>query len=309
MFCIGNPYAVMYMELCIGTVQFGLDYGIRGQKKPDLKDAIDCLDYAVSNGISAIDTARAYGTAEEVVGEFLKQGTVKREKLFISTKLKPNILDDYKSSEYERVIERELQKQLKTLHTDYVDAYIFHSARYAFDNDKIAALSKVKQKGMALKTGVSVYEPKEALACYGNPFVDFMQMPYSIFDHRMKDEGIFDSAEKGKCEIHTRSAFIQGLITMEAEDVPPYLKKAKPIIKKIKELCAKENVSPVKLALQYVKREPSISHLVFGVDSKEQLAEDISLFNENIDANLLEDIGKEFDGIEAEIVMPSLWKK
>lgn len=297
------------MKLCIGTVQFGLDYGIKGQKKPDINEAIECLDYAVSNGISAIDTAKAYGTAEEVVGTFLKRGTIQRDRILISTKLMPNILDDYSPSEYEHVIERELHNQLKTLHTDYVDAYVFHSARYAFDDDMIAALSKMKEKGLARKTGVSVYEPEEAFACYSNPLVDFMQMPYSVFDHRMKDSGVFDSAEKRYCEIHSRSAFIQGLITMGVEEVPPFLEKAKPIIKKIKDLCNTENISPVKLALQYVKREPAISHLVFGVNSKEQLAEDISLFNENIDTNLLEDIGKEFDGIEAEIVMPSLWKK
>lgn len=48
------------MELCLGTVQFGLDYGIIGQKKPSLEYAVDCLDYATQNGIAAIDTATAW---------------------------------------------------------------------------------------------------------------------------------------------------------------------------------------------------------------------------------------------------------
>ena len=64
------------MELCLGTVQFGLDYGIIGQKKPPLEYAVNCLDYATQNGIAAIDTAAAYGNAEEVVGAFLKKKTV-----------------------------------------------------------------------------------------------------------------------------------------------------------------------------------------------------------------------------------------
>ena len=63
------------MKLCLGTVQFGLDYGIRGQKKPSVEDAIKILDYATQNGIDNIDTALAYGNAEEVVGEFLKRKT------------------------------------------------------------------------------------------------------------------------------------------------------------------------------------------------------------------------------------------
>ena len=39
------------MQLCLGTVQFGMDYGIRNQKKPNLQDAIKYLDYATQNGI------------------------------------------------------------------------------------------------------------------------------------------------------------------------------------------------------------------------------------------------------------------
>ncbi len=71
------------MELSIGTVQLGMDCGIKGCRKPSEKDAIDILDCAISNGIRAIDTARAYGTDEEVVGKFLEKKTIGRDWLFI----------------------------------------------------------------------------------------------------------------------------------------------------------------------------------------------------------------------------------
>ena len=61
------------MELCLGTVQFGMDYGIFNQKKKDINYCIECLDYATQNGIKAIDTAAAYGNAEEIVGLFLSK--------------------------------------------------------------------------------------------------------------------------------------------------------------------------------------------------------------------------------------------
>ena len=51
------------MQLCLGTVQFGMDYGIRNQKQPTLEQAVEMLDYATQNGINHIDTANAYGTA------------------------------------------------------------------------------------------------------------------------------------------------------------------------------------------------------------------------------------------------------
>ena len=297
------------MELCLGTVQLGMDYGILGGKKPSLDYAVRCLDYAVQNGITSIDTAAAYGTAEEVVGEFLRRKTVKREKLFISTKFLPNLLDEYKPEDYKKVIRDNLIKSLEVLHTDYIDAYMFHSARYAFRADMLEALYEVQKEGLARKVGVSVYEPEEALACFASPFVSFIQMPYSVFDHRMKTSGVLDSEKNGNCEVTTRSAFLQGLITMKEEQVPPFLERAKPIVKRINQISQETGYSKVELAIAYVKRETAISRLVFGVDSLEQLKEDILLFHKEIPKDLLEKLEKEFEGLETDIVMPSLWKK
>lgn len=297
------------MELCLGTVQFGMDYGIRNQKQPSIEESLKCIDYAVGQGITAIDTARAYGEAEEILGEYLKLNRNKRDKLHISTKFIPNLLDDYSPDMYETVIENELKKQLKILNTEYVDAYLFHSARYAFDNAKIEALSKMKEKGLVKKIGVSVYEPEEAKECLNNRLVEFIQLPYSIFDHRMKEQGVFETASKSECVIHSRSAFIQGLIAMKSNEVPDFLKEAKPILDKIDIICKREGISSIQLALAYVKKENRISNLVFGVDNFEQLKSDIELFNKDVDIDLLNNVEKEFGGIKAEIVMPSLWKK
>lgn len=297
------------MELCLGTVQFGLNYGIIGQKKPSLEYAVDCLDYATQNGIAAIDTATAYGTAETVAGAFLAKKTVPRDKLFVSTKFLPNILDDYQPEDYERVIRENLQNSLKTLHLDYVDAYMLHSARYAFRPDILEALQVMQKEGLAKKVGVSVYEPEEAMACYASPFVDFIQCPYSIFDHRMKENGVFAEENKGNCQVDVRSAFIQGLILLDEDQVPPFLAGAKPIVKKIAAISKETGISRIALAMGYIKRENAITHLVFGVDSKEQLAQDIEIFRQDLPADLLARMDEEFRGIPADIVMPSLWKK
>lgn len=295
--------------LCLGTVQFGQDYGIIGQKKPSLQYCVDCLDYATQNGIDAIDTAEAYGSAQEVVGAFLKKRTIQRDKLIVSTKFKPNVLDDVKPKDYAAVIEQRLTESLRTLHTDYVDAYLFHSARYVFQPEMLEALNLLVDKGMARKVGVSVYEPEEALACLKSPLVSLTQFPYSVFDHRMKDAGVLDKALDSNCVIDVRSAFIQGLILLDEEQVPDFLADARPIITKLKKLANETGISRVALAMAYIKREDAIAHLVFGVDSKEQLIEDIELFNREIPANILDDMDSEFADIKAEVVMPSLWKR
>lgn len=299
------------MELCLGTVQFGMDYGISGQKQPSVEQAVEMLDYAVQNGINTIDTANAYGTAEDVVGAFLRRQTVPRESLWIISKFRPNLLDDVKENAYYAVMKENLTNTLERLGVDYLDTYLLHSARYVYNDAIIATLNRFKQEGYTRKVGVSVYEVDEAKKCIERDNVDFMQLPYSVFDQRMKAGGIFDLAKKqgNTTQIHSRSAFIQGLILMEENQVPDFLSKARPIVRKISELCRKYEISRIALAMNYVKQEASISHLVFGVDNIEQLKEDIRIFQEDIDRNVIREISREFSDIEADIVMPSLWKR
>lgn len=297
------------MELCLGTVQFGLDYGIKGVKKPVAKEAEKCLDYAVQNGVTAFDTATAYGTAEEVLGNFLKKKTIARDRLFISSKLLPNILDTVKQQDYRRVIRANLEKSLKVMHTDYIDAYLLHSARYAFCPEILDALADVKKEGLARTVGVSVYEPEEADACIAHEEMGIFQAPYSILDHRMKESGIFEKASAASCIAAVRSVFIQGLVTLKENQVPAFLEKARPALCKIDKISGETGKTRIELAMGYVKKETGISYLVFGVDSIEQLSEDIKAFQKDLPQELYTEIEKECKGIDTDIVIPSLWKK
>lgn len=292
------------MKLCLGTVQFGMDYGVFNTPKKDPGYCVQCLDYATQNGIEAIDTAKAYGIAEEIVGKFLAEKTISREKLFLSTKLKPNILDDVEKTSYADVISQNLQNSLKTLNTDYVDAYFLHSSRYAFRPEILEALQIVKDKGLAKSVGVSVYYPDEAEACCN--IIDYIQAPYSIFDHRMKESNIFATAQ---CQIDVRTVFVKGLIRLKTFEVPLHLAKAMPILEKLDEFTRKTGYSRIELAMGYVKREKKINHLVFGIRDLEQLKEDIVAFQKEIPEEIFEQIDKEFAGIDANIVIPSMWVK
>lgn len=299
------------MELCLGTVQFGMDYGISGQKQPSVEQAVEMLDYAVQNGIDTLDTANAYGTAEDVVGAFLRKKTVPRERLWIVSKLRPNLLDGVKEEQYYIVMKENLLNTLDRLGVDYLDTYLLHSARYVYDDVIIDTLNRFKREGYARRVGVSVYEVDEARKCIERDNVDFMQLPYSVFDQRMKNGGLFDLAKNqhNTIQIHSRSAFIQGLILMEENQVPEFLAKARPIVRKISTLCNRYGISRISLAMDYVKQEESITHLVFGVDNINQLQEDIHIFQQDLDKDIIMSISEEFRDIEADIVMPSLWKK
>ena len=62
------------MNLCLGTVQQGMAYGINNQHgKPSVEESMEIFHQAVLNGIEIFDTASAYGDAEYLIGEYLKK--------------------------------------------------------------------------------------------------------------------------------------------------------------------------------------------------------------------------------------------
>ena len=298
------------MKLCLGTVQFGMNYGIKKHPKPSYHDVMSMLDYATQNGIYAIDTARAYGDAEKLVGIFLEKRTIAREKLFLSSKMLPNTLDDVPEKNIESTILKNLTEQLKTLKTDYLDTYLFHTSAYAFKSNYIEALYNIKKKGLINHIGVSVYFPDEAKACIASKYVDFIQLPSSILDQRMDREGVFSQLDSLPKIVHSRSAFVQGLITMEEQNIPENHQISIPVIKKFNTVCQKYHLKKIELALLYVKKFKQISHLVFGVDSLQELKEDLLYFNNNdLNDSLFFEIKDEFNNLDANIYMPSLWVK
>lgn len=296
------------MELCLGTVQFGMDYGIHKKKKPAFDECVRCLEYAADNGITSFDTASAYGNAEEILGFFLKKHKNDREKFWISSKLYPCILDKCPPNDYKDIIRREIKKSLTNLGIEYLDAYYFHTARYAFENEMIDALHEISQEGLAKKIGISVYETNEAEACLNSSCVSIMQVPYSVFDHRMKNAFIFKKSQEHNVEVDARSTFLQGLVLTDADSIPEYLSDAKKLISVFKEISNECGIDRVTLALAYVKEEKEISRLVFGVRSIDQLQQDIIAFQKDVSNEILINMQKKFENVKKEIVIPSLWK-
>lgn len=88
----------------------------------DGKEAYDAVLAALESGYRHIDTAAAYGNEESVgkaINDFLKNSSVKREELFITTKLWN---DDHG---YETA-KAALETSLKKLNLSYVDLYLIH---------------------------------------------------------------------------------------------------------------------------------------------------------------------------------------
>lgn len=295
------------MKLCLGTVQLGMEYGIAKDSRPSFPEAINILNYAFSNGITTFDTASGYGNAEEILGEFLKNHQFERKQLHIITKA-GNCLDKTVQNRYVDTLKENLSKSLTRLHTDYIDTYLFHIPSYAFDYEKLNALYILKKEGIIKHCGVSVYQPEEALSAIKSGFVDFIQLPFNLFDHRFYNEKIFTLAKKNNIILHTRSVFLQGLFSMKFANFPSFLEIAKEPVFELEKICTEYSLTKLELAMAFVKSFPEINCIVIGVNTLEQLKNNLQIYQKNISKKLSELILQQFNNLNEKIYLPTLWK-
>ncbi|MEK7116765.1 MAG: aldo/keto reductase [Patescibacteria group bacterium] len=296
-------------KLILGTVQFGLNYGINNPNgKPAREKSLAMLDYAWQKGIRIFDTAYNYGEAEEILGEFIKTRNLSAE-IKIITKLKPNIMSESHGEALD-IIANNLEESLKRLNRNYVDGYLFHTPAYIYDNKTVDAMVNLKKQKLVKNIGVSIYEENDAVYAVELNKFDYIQVPYSIFDQRLNKTNFFEIAQKNNVTVFARSAFLQGLFFMSEEKIPPYLEIAKPYLKKLDKIINKYNLSRQQAALLFSCKNKDINYTVFGVDDLDQLKEDIDIADKNKDCdNCIKELKENFVDVEKSIIFPSLWKK
>ena len=200
------------MKITLGTVQFGLDYGISNTNGQVCEREVEkILHIASVNGIDTLDTAHAYGTAEKVLGKF----DLSRFK--IVTKLFDNDL---------------LENSLSDMNVSQVYAVMFHRENQI--NDKTwGYFERIKAEGLVEKIGVSAYSPEVLRDIVSKYPVDIVQVPMNILDFSFYD--VIKEMKQKNIEVHTRSAFLQGLLLMPADSLSDYFDEIKPILRKIPE--------------------------------------------------------------------------
>lgn len=297
------------MKLCIGTVQFGVDYGLHGKPALDLADSVALLNAAVQHGVDAIDTSSLYGDAESVVGAFLRQSSVLRENLSLVSKFGVSPFEGLSAADCVGQLEREIGASMAKMGVEYLDAYICHVPSAVRDERIIQAMVSLRASGKARKVGFSVYETDEAVAAIDTHAVDFLQIPLSILDQRMSVEGVLDRAAEAGVELHARSAFVQGLALMAENEVPEHLAAIRPVIARLDILCRDYGVGRRDLAMAFVRGHRQISHLVFGVHDQRQLLENINSFSADVPEEVIREAKRLFADVDPRLVMPNKWRK
>jgi aryl-alcohol dehydrogenase-like predicted oxidoreductase len=253
-------------KLALGTVQFGLKYGIAnkiGQIR--FEDVKKILQFARNVNIDLIDTAISYGDSEKVIGDV----SIKDFK-FVS-KLPTLPKSDVNINSW---IEDEIQFSLKRLGIQSLYGFLIHRSEDLLGNSGkkiINALKKLKSKGIVKKIGVSIYEPSELEKLTGLIELDIVQAPLNIIDQRLLSSGWLSKLYKNNIEVHTRSVFLQGLLLMSWQKRSLRFSRWNNLWKIWHEWLNDNQITALEATIRYALSIKEVSKVIVGVDSEEQL--------------------------------------
>lgn len=253
----------------LGTVQFGINYGVSnptGQVSVSEMSAI--LATAHGARIRVLDTAASYGTAEEVLG-----GAMRPDYQFdIVTKTLP-------LSQGLEEVEKRARRSLDYLGRKPVEAILVHAAQDLLGSDGPrlwALLQRLRDEGLYKRIGISAYVADRPLELARRYRPDLMQIPFSMLDQRLRQNGELASLKELGIEIHARSIFLQGLLLMDPTKLPANLTHAGPRLATIRARIAQAGMTPVMAALGFVLAQKEVDIAIVGVTSRDELWESLS---------------------------------
>ncbi len=285
------------MRIALGTVQFGLSYGIANQTgQVTRSEAKAMLQLAAANGVDTLDTAIAYGESETCLGE---AGALSFN---VVTKLPaiPASCHDVKGWVREQV-----GLSLRRLGLPRVYGLLLHRSGDLLGGKGAVlwhALEELRGMGLVQKIGISVYAPSEIEAVTNLYKVDMVQAPFNIVDRRLSTSGWLDRLKSKDIEVHTRSVFLQGLLLIPRAAIPPKFSSWNSLWATWHDWLDNADIPAAQACLGFVQGVSGIDKIVVGVDSVQQFEQIIEAAQVTVDL-----IFPEISCDDERLINPSNW--
>ena len=335
---VQNPVEISYKDLCekllvtkkiglkkthecyltLGTAQLGLAYGIANKKGlVSEESAINIIQKAISQGIFSFDTARSYGLSEKRIGKALTTKFKGLSRVITKLKLKVDVSSFPEQEQINNMVDASVFRSCVEMDTKILDTLLLHDISHLkiWEGLIWKRLIELKNLGYIKKLGVSVYHPESAIDVLQDENIEHIQLPFNILDHRWYRYNFPEILKKRKkIEIFVRSVLLQGLLILPYDEWPPvisseYAKKLSDTLHGyVKEF---NRTSIIDLSLAYVRALPWVDSIIIGVDSAEQLTENINLFENNqpLNKNQIELIQSKFNNVPEVLLNPINWSR
>ena len=256
-------------RLTLGTVEFGLGYGIGkpgSSSRPSAQEAEDIVRSAVEHGINLFDTAPAYGESEVLLGKIL--AGIACDNLYVATKVGPFADVTISSSE----VRLSLERSLTNLQREKLDLVQIHNATYEqlYRSPLMNILAEARQCGQVGAIGASVYGVDAALAAIDHPDIATIQVAYNLLDQRMADT-VLPLAKKRGIAVLARSVFLKGVLTSRRYHLPERLSGLKDLADKAESWTQTYGLDLPEAALRFCLSNKAVGSVLVGVSSTKEL--------------------------------------
>ena len=262
----------MTPQLCLGTAQFGLAYGITNAAGQVSEEAVaQLLEQAGNVGIRWLDTAQAYGNAEEVLGRHLP----KSHKFQLISKLPAQPQHAFRPQDKE-LWEQAYQVSCQHMGVECLHSLLLHASadlrkpggQYLQD-----WLLGLRERGLVQRIGVSIYAAEDLEGVIPE-LLDLVQLPLSLFDQRLLQDGTLARLRARGTAIHARSLYLQGLLLKPAAQWPCWVSPAVLAHQEALEaLALQRGCRLIDLVLSFARDQTDLEGVVLGVCNVQELRE------------------------------------
>ena len=264
-------------EISLGTVELGRDYGIpvRGEHlQPSEGDAAHLLNCALDLGINLIDTARAYGESEAIIGRALKS---RRAEYLLATKISSLNWEGYIGKELQEQVEASITESLRALQTDIIDLLYIHNATPELiqRGEIVEIMQQARQAGYARFMGTTTYGEAAPLAVLKDGSFDCVQVAYNLLDRQFA-ERVLPLAKEKDVGVVIRSVLLKGALTHRYAHLPEELRELRTAVERVNSLCDAQDRSLPELAYRFVLAHPAVSTALVGTGQVHELQEIVS---------------------------------
>ena len=269
--CLGRT-GLHVSEIGLGTVELGLDYGVpvAGEHlRPPEEQATGLLNRALDLGVNFIDTARAYGASEEVIGRALK---TRRHEYILATKLAPIKEEGQADDALRAQVRASIAASLSALQTDVIDLLqLHHAPADVIKSGRVLAAARAAQaEGLVRFIGASTYGEEAPLAVLADGGYDTLQVAYNPADKTLESR-VLPLAEQQGVGVVVRSVLLRGVLTHRYRLLPAALEDLKTAIGSLAEVADAQEISMPEMAYRFVLANPAVSTALVGTARIEEL--------------------------------------
>lgn len=267
------------VRLVAGTAQWGQLYGIANSGiAPSVNQVSSMLEAAFEAGVRKLDTARAYGRSEELIGEVLRGD----ERWQIFTKLDPAVGALERGLSPVEQAEQSIEASMRALRRDRLDGLLLHRAsqRVMAEGSLWDYLLSLKTQGLIGAMGVSAADPAEAWEALEPNDVDAVQVATSLFDRRLLGSGFFEKASTLEKRVFVRSVYLQGLAWLDETRLPARFEPLREALGGLSSWARERGSTLGQVCLRFVLSAVE-TEVVVGCETPEQMRRNLSTVQEH----------------------------